>query len=288
MLFIPYSIFYIPFDRLKVVIKIMSDRNPPPSSRQLLILLGIFLILIIFIIQLISFLVDWGITYIPISWEQQLGSMIVPIYEEKAQDSPQQQVLNQLLDRLESQIDNESLAKRNYRVIYIPENTVNAFAIPGDVIGVFQGLVEKINSENELMMILSHELGHFFHRDHLRGLGKTLMIRVAIATLLGDKTFLSNSMATITETISKTHYSRSQEYQADEYGLTLLNKTYGHVAGATDFFENFEEKETLNWVFFSSHPTSKKRVKRLNQLIKQRQYKIGAYSQLDSDLLQLD
>ncbi|EAZ93093.1 M48 family metallopeptidase [Crocosphaera chwakensis] len=263
----------------------MSDRNPPPNFRQLFIILGIFLIIIILIIQLISFLVDWGITYIPVSWEQKLGSIVVPIYEEKSEDSPQQQVLNQLLDRLESQIDDESIAKRDYRVIYIPEDTVNAFAIPGDVIGVFQGLVEKVNSENELMMILGHELGHFSHRDHLRGLGKALIIQIAIATVAGDNTLLSNSIGTITETISNSHYSRSQEYQADEYGLMLLNKTYGHVVGATDFFKHLDQKKALNWDFFSTHPASKKRVKRLNQLIEQQQYKIGSYSKLDPRLV---
>lgn len=263
----------------------MSDRNSPPNFRQLFIILGIFLIIIILIIQLISFLVDWGITYIPVSWEQKLGSIVVPIYEEKAENSPQQKALNQLLDRLELQIDDKSLAKRDYRVIYIPENTVNAFALPGDVIGVFQGLVEKVNSENELMMILGHELGHFSHRDHLRGLGKALILQIAIATFAGDNSFLSNSIGTLTETISNTHYSRSQEYQADEYGLRLLNKTYGHVAGATDFFKHLDQKKALNWDFFSTHPASKKRIRKLNQLIQQEQYKIGSYSKLDPRLV---
>ncbi len=262
----------------------MSDRNPPPSHRQLLILLGIFVAIVLIIIRSISWLFDWGITQIPISWEQKLGAVIIPIYEEKAQASPQQDRLNQLVDRLESELDDNSAEKRDYRVIYLPEDTVNAFAIPGDVIGVFQGLVKEVNSENELMMILGHELGHFAHRDHLRGLGKTLMIRIAIATILGDNNLLSNSAGVIIETVSNNHYSQSQEYQADAYGLMLLNKTYGHVAGATDFFKNLTEKKALNWDFFSSHPASKKRVKRLEKLIKQKQYKIGNYSPLNLTL----
>ncbi len=259
----------------------MSDRNPPPSNRQLLILLGIFTFIIAIIIGFASLLVDWVITNIPVSWEQKLGSIIVPIYEEKAKASPQQEILNNLLDRLESQLDDQASEKRDYRVIYIPEKTVNAFAIPGDVIGIFEGLVKEVKSENELMMILGHELGHFAHRDHLRGLGRTLAIRVAIASIFGDNGSLANSAGVIIETISNTSYSQSQEYQADEFGLILLNKTYGHVAGATDFFNNLKEKEKLNWDFFSSHPASEKRVKRLQKLIKQQQYKVGNYSALN-------
>ncbi|NEN92384.1 MAG: M48 family metalloprotease [Okeania sp. SIO3H1] len=262
----------------------MSDRNPPPTNRQLLIILGIFTAIIVIIISFVSMLVGWAITQIPIGWEQKLGALIVPVYEQKAKDSPQQEILNNLLDRLESKLDNKLSEKRDYRVIYIPEKNVNAFAIPGDIIGIFEGLVKEVKSENELMMILGHELGHFANRDHLRSLGKTLVIRVAIASIFGDNATLANSVGVVIETISNTRYSQSQEYQADEFGLMLLNETYGHVTGATDFFKNFKEQEKLSWDFFSSHPAGEKRVKRLEKLIKQRQYKLGEYSELEPNL----
>ena len=38
---------------------------------------------------------------------------------------------------------------------------VSAFAIPGDVIDIFEELVKEVKSENELMMILGYELRHF-------------------------------------------------------------------------------------------------------------------------------
>ncbi|MDT9341631.1 peptidase M48, partial [Trichodesmium erythraeum 21-75] len=57
-----------------------------------------------------------------------------------------------------------------------------------------------------------------------------------------------------------------------------------HVTGATDFFKNFKEKENLGWDFFSSHPAGNKRVKRLEKLIKQKQYKLGEYSDLELNL----
>lgn len=89
-------------------------------------------------------------------------------------------------------------------------------------------------------MILGHELGHFANRDHLRSLGKTLAIRVAIASIFGDSGTLANIVGVLIENISNTSYSQSQEYQADEFGLILLNKTYGYVTGATDFFKNLK------------------------------------------------
>ncbi len=40
---------------------------------------------------------------------------------------------------------------------------------------VFTGLLEKMTSENELAFVLAHELGHYDHRDHLRGLGRAAL-----------------------------------------------------------------------------------------------------------------
>lgn len=134
------------------------------------------------------------------------------------------------------------------------------------------------------MMILGHELGHFANRDHLRSLGKTLAIRVAIASIFGDNGTLPNTLGVVIKNISNAGYSQSQEYQADEFGLILLNETYGHVTGATDFFKNLKEQEKLDWDFFSSHPVGEKRVKKLEKLIQQKQYKLGEYSDLEPNL----
>ena len=253
----------------------ISDRNPPPSNRQLLILLGIFLSFIALIIFSLSIILDWAITQIPISVEQKLGALIVPFYKEQAKSSSEQDSLNRLLDRLEANLDNKLAEKRDYQILYIPEATVNALAIPGEQIIIFEGLVKAVKSENELMMILGHELGHFTHRDHLKSLGRTLMIKMIIASIFGDSRTLANSAAIAIETISNSRYSQSQEYQADEFGLMLLNKTYGHVAGATDFFTRLSQKEHSNWDFLSTHPASQRRVKKLEQLIKQNQYQLG-------------
>lgn len=236
----------------------MSDRNPPPSNRQLLILLAIVLGFIALLFFSLSSLLDWAISQIPISLEQKLGELIVPLYQEQAKNSPEQDSLNRLLDSLEYHLDNQSGQKRDYKILYITQSTVNAYAVPGDTIILFEGLIKAVQSENELMMILGHELGHFHHRDHLRSLGKSLVIKIVIASIFGDTGTLASSAGIAIETISNSRYSQSQEYQADQFGLMLLNKTYGHVAGATDFFNRLSQKETVNWDFLATHPASQR------------------------------
>lgn len=263
------------------------NRNPPPNSRQLLILLGLFIGLIVSIFLLLNLLVNSLIGLIPTRVEQWLGNVIVPVYEQQAQPSPAQDTLNQLLNRLERQLPPQQYQHRDYRVLYLPDDTVNALALPGDVIVVYAGLVQQAESENELMMVLGHELGHFAHRDHLRGLGRNLLVRVAIAYFIGDAGAIQSAATSALAAVSQSKFSQSQELQADEFGLTLLQQSYGHVAGATDFFARMSQKKGVNLSFLSTHPASDKRVMKLQRLIEKLNYPIKEQSPLPKSLMSL-
>lgn len=248
------------------------NRNPPPSNRQLLILLGLFVGFIVGVIWLLNLLLNGLIGLIPPSVERQLGAVVVPVFEQQAKPSPAQDTLNQMLARLEAQLPLEQGQKRDYRVLYVPNATVNAIALPGDAIVIYAGLVQQAKSENELMMVLAHELGHFAHRDHLRGLGRTLVVQIVFAMFFGDAGALQSAAASGIEGITRSQFSQSQEREADEYGLTLLQKTYGHVAGATDFFTRMSQQKGADIAFLSTHPAPGQRVKELDRLIKERNY----------------
>ena len=258
-----------------------SSRNPPTSNRQLLTILAIFLGLIVGCIWLILFIVDSLVWVIPVSAEQQLGKLIAPAYEQIAKHSPEEDTLNQLLDRLEIKLTKKQREGRNYQVLYVPQPTVNALAIPGDIIIIYSGLVAVAESENELMMVLGHELGHFAHRDHLRSLGRSLLVQVVLAYFFGDL----NSLQSAISTVSTAQFSQNQERQADEFGLSLLQATYNHVAGATGFFERMSEKQGGDIIaFLATHPNPRDRVAELKRSIEKRQYKIGELSPLPPTL----
>lgn len=253
-----------------------GDRNPEANSRELITLAGMFLSFIILVIWLLNFAVNWFLVQMPISWEQKLGQALVKIYEPQSEASPQQDKLNALLNQLEAQIPAGAKEKRDYRLLYIPQEIVNAAAIPGDTVIVYQGLLDQMGSENELMMVLGHEIGHFANRDHIRNIGRTLVIRTVISTIFGDVSFLGDAA----QIISSSKFSQSQEKEADEYGLELLYETYGQVAGATDFFDRMSKERGANWDFLTTHPAPAKRVQKLKDLIQERHYPTGEYTPL--------
>lgn len=262
-----------------------SENTPPPSNRQLLTLLALFFVGIGIAIALAFWLAGALVWVIPTRVEQQLGRAIVPIYEAQAEPSATQNTLNQLLDRLEAHLPTEQRAERDYQVLYVPDATVNALAIPGDRIIIYQGLLAEAESENELMMVLGHELGHFANRDHLRGLSRQVLLRLSLSGILGDFGSIGAIATTSISALSNAQFSQQQEQQADRVGLILLNQTYGHAAGATDFFERLSQNRS-GLAILATHPPSQKRVRNLEHLIEQQGYQVGEKTRLPSSLMQ--
>lgn len=154
--------------------------------------------------------------------------------------------------------------------LYISCNELNnAFAYPGGKLIFNKGLLKTINSENELAMIVGHELGHVIHRDHLRGFGIGLSIGILALFIPKDL------RAMVTEKMNQwlmMKHNRDQEAKADITGVNLLYEYYGHVNGAEDFFKKMAINEKLplsqygkDW--FSTHPSSEKRILKLNTYI---------------------
>jgi predicted Zn-dependent protease len=263
-----------------------DDRNPEPQKRQILFVVGLIIAIVFFAFWLFGVLINGLVWLIPPSVERQLGAFTVPVFEQMAEPSPAQDSLNQLLDRLEANLPAEQQQDHDYQVLFIPDATVNAIAIPGDRVILYQGLLAQTESENELMMVMGHELGHFANRDHLRRLGRGLLLQLLIAFFFGDTGGLQDVAVSGAAAISNAQFSQGQEFQADDFGLNLLQLTYGHTAGATDFFQRLSQQEGANIDFLATHPNSGKRVRRLEQAIAQG-YNLGERSPLPAPLADL-
>jgi len=204
--------------------------------------------------------------------EDRLAVFSSSYYSGEEKSSPLTQRVQNLLDRL---VAAGNIHDRKYRVHILPQETVNALALPGGHIVIFKGLLDQVASENELAMILGHELGHFRNRDHLRGLGRGLVIVFLSNALLGSDsgaTRLLENLLVDTEM----RFSQRQEMKADVLGLNLLVKLYGHAGGAVDFFRRISmEKKTGPMAYlFATHPYPEKRIRSLEYLIEEKSYPV--------------
>lgn len=223
----------------------------------------------------LGIIVDFVVPHIPLSWEEKLGAGIV--YAATSDENITEKYNTNQLQRLLSQLAGlaPGVEGRSFSVKVVKDTQANALALPGGHIVIYSSLLDKVESENELAMILAHELGHFAARDHLRGLGRSFLFYIVTASLMGVNNNTSrifmNSSGILTNT-----YSRTQEFAADKYAIELLNKFYGHAGGATDFFERLAKEETLPQLtqYLSTHPASYVRTKQLNDLISKNSYQV--------------
>lgn len=154
----------------------------------------------------------------------------------------------------------------SFRVIVIDEDEENALAFPGGTIAVTSALIKNSQSENELMMVLGHELGHFYNRDHLTSLGRAFIFGT-LASFLGLEGG-AQQIFSLTTNLEALSFSRYQETQADIVGIDLLQKMYGHVGGYSKFFERMSDIDAPRvGQYFYTHPMSDDRISLLKQWI---------------------
>ena len=155
------------------------------------------------------------------------------------------------------------------KVGLIDSDDANALAFPGGRIFVLNGLLGSVASENGLSFVLAHELAHFKNRDHLRGLGRGIVL-TAVAALLAGAGSEATQLLAPSANFTQAHYSRDREKLADEQALRTLACYYGHAGGATEFFEAMQARDVtiLPGVghYFSSHPEAVERVDNLHRL----------------------
>ena len=58
--------------------------------------------------------------------------------------------------------------RQKFNFFVVQDNTINAFAMPGGVIGVHTGLILAANNESELAAVIGHEIGHVVQRHLAR------------------------------------------------------------------------------------------------------------------------
>ena len=163
--------------------------------------------------------------------------------------------------------------------VRLTESTIpNAVVVPGGNIYVFSALLDHVQSENGLAFVLAHELAHLSHRDHLRSLGRGIVLYGLAALISGDTSALASVLAPVRQ-LGDATYSRSRESAADARALQVLACRYGHAGGATEFFEALDDGKgdvIPGSHYFASHPAMQARIAALRAAIAQGGLKTGA------------
>jgi predicted Zn-dependent protease len=141
----------------------------------------------------------------------------------------------------------------------------NAVALPGGHIYVFEGLIEKSQTPDELAGVVAHEIGHVAHRDGTRSILQSAGLSFLFGMLLSD--FVGGGAVVIgARAVLQSSYSRDVEGAADRYGADLLNRAGGDVSAFGAILDRIAGAIHPGVEILSDHPDTKARVAVINSL----------------------
>lgn len=126
-----------------------------------------------------------------------------------------------------------SNARGDFTVTLLNSPVNNAFAIPGGYVYVTRQLTALMNNEAELAGVLGHEVGHVAARHAAKRQQAAqrnqiigLLGSILSGALLGDSSFgkLGQQLFSQGSQLLTLKYSRSQELEADNLGITYLKR----------------------------------------------------------------
>lgn len=179
--------------------------------------------------------------------EYNLGRAWLKAFRSQVRTDPDpllQDYLEELVYRLAT---HSQVRDRRLQVVVVDNSTINAFAVPGGVIGVHNGALLVASSEAELSSILAHELAHLSQRHFARGVEAQQKASIpTMAALLGSLVLAATAggnigIAAMTATQAaalqnQLSFSRENEQEADRIGMaTLVDAGYDPNAFAAMF-----------------------------------------------------
>jgi len=165
----------------------------------------------------------------------------------------------------------EPYASYDWDVELFDEKERNAFAMPGGQIGIFTGIFEVAQTQDQLAAVIGHEvahvtLGHSLKRANSQtatSLG--VMVGSIASEIVRENVGLIMLGAQVGLLLP---FSRSQESEADIAGLELMARAGFRPDASIDLWRNMAAaKSSETPAFLSSHPSSSDRIRDLGQQV---------------------
>ena len=161
---------------------------------------------------------------------------------------------------------------RRFTLLLIDDNSLNAFAAPGGVIGINGGLFLHANNEAEFSSVMAHELAHLSQRHFARNIlnaqdrnlasALTMISSIALALISNNPGAMVVGPA-LMQTQSL-RYSRLFEKEADRVGFANLVRAGYNPKAMGEMFENMNNLRRLAGEappeFLLTHPLSSSRI----------------------------
>ena len=147
-----------------------------------------------------------------------------------------------------------------YHFFVVKEEKINAFALPGGYIFLFDGLLKNLSSVDALAGVLAHEVGHVsrnhFYDRRIEIANIATLAAVVLASMAGGGR-VAAPLAQAVNITQQLKYSREHEREADFFAIKVLRQSGYSPDGLYDFFRILSPYERTSPdvpPYLSTHP----------------------------------
>ena len=158
----------------------------------------------------------------------------------------------------------------------IKDQQINAFCMPGGKIVVYEGLMNVVSSDDELAVVIGHEVAHAVAKHSNERMSQQILANYGARLLsesLSQKSAAMQKMAQSVYGLGAQYgvmlpFSRKHEYEADYMGLIFMRLAGYQPDAAVGFWQKMSSGATTSRSdFLSTHPSDAKRIAEIKRVL---------------------
>lgn len=158
----------------------------------------------------------------------------------------------------------------------VDSKDINAWCMPGGKVVVYTGILPLTNSDDELAVVMGHEIAHAIAKHGSERMSQQLLIQtggMALDAALKEKPQQTKQLWMTAFGLGSSlgimlPYSRTHEYEADELGLIFMTMAGYQPESAISFWQNMSKQGGAKPPeFLSTHPNDENRIENIKQKI---------------------
>jgi len=169
-------------------------------------------------------------------------------------------------------------SQMDWQVTVFAEPTVNAFALPGGYIGVYDGLIKVAENQRQLAAVIGHEIGHVIAEHSNERISSNMMVGLGLQLggILASTQLDSNEAGLLMAALGVgaqvgilLPYSRTHESESDELGLQYMADAGFKLDQAPELWRNMQAASEGQSPpeLLSTHPNPQTRIQDLEAQI---------------------
>ncbi len=255
-------------------------KNSKSTFIKLMLVVGAIFIGLVLLAYffLLPWMVNKAVENFPSDYEKKFGKvMFDQVKASEKWDSTQTKLLNDFFERLHFK------SNYNIEILCVKKDEVNAYAMPGGFIVVYEGILKKMKSEEELAGLLAHEFSHIKLKHTLKSTFNNIGFSALPQLVFGgfDESLIG-LLGNQTEQLRQLHYSRTLEQEADENGFNLMKEQSLDPNGMVYLFERLKAESSNNVPsILSTHPLPEVRINYIQDLISKNKFEVKNNKQLE-------